>query len=344
LSGLMWVAIVVAVFVLWHFLPQQKGRPAQSSPKFRNDLRVSPAHDQWQRVVEEHCESPAEVAFLRAMISACDLRPEKGSLAGDGMRLDLQVEESRYRVDFLVDRWLVVEIDGAAYHSSPEAVARDQRRDQELEALGYTILRIPARRVFNQPIAAVADVRAALKVGKREVPAPVIVPSESNGFFRLGRTLSSVGRAAREMNDFESKARATQLALAQAKQAADLERAILDAAIEGAKRRVELDDWLREDPARAASYEVHHARFRALFPLKEDGPVAVHRIEFLPPTLTGNPDIDLAIENGFASLSDERRKLEQSTQQTLSQEPGLRAQVQQTLKSTGWEDLWDRIR
>ncbi|WP_443018997.1 endonuclease domain-containing protein [Sphingobium sp. MI1205] len=47
---------------------------------------------------------------------------------------------SQYRADFLVDDKLVVEIDGATYHSSPEAVARDRQRDEDMRREGYTVL------------------------------------------------------------------------------------------------------------------------------------------------------------------------------------------------------------
>lgn len=37
---------------------------------------------------------------------------------------------------------LVVEVDGLAYHSSPAARRRDRRRDGDLVAAGYTVLRV----------------------------------------------------------------------------------------------------------------------------------------------------------------------------------------------------------
>lgn len=78
------------------------------------------------------------------MIEAYQLAPRFGSLVGKDLKLDFQVEEGRYRADFLANDWLVIEIDGAAWHSSPEAQARDQLRDTYFEGLGYTVLRIPA--------------------------------------------------------------------------------------------------------------------------------------------------------------------------------------------------------
>lgn len=119
------------------------------------------------------CESPAEEAFLDAMVQAFDLESGPGAIEGGGLRLRNQVgmgqfrihhrggSSWQYRADFLIDERLVVEIDGETYHSSPEAVARDQKRDADLRKEGYSILRIPARVVFEAPEEAIHRVRNA---------------------------------------------------------------------------------------------------------------------------------------------------------------------------------------
>ncbi|WP_411041285.1 DUF559 domain-containing protein [Sulfitobacter sp. LC.270.F.C4] len=55
----------------------------------------------------------------------------------------------------------MVEIDGATYHSSPEAVARDKKRDEDLASDGYSTLRIPAQIVFDNPNLALRQVEIA---------------------------------------------------------------------------------------------------------------------------------------------------------------------------------------
>lgn len=264
MSGLAFLGIAAAIFVLWHFLPQRDSRLPQPNPRFRNDPRVTSDQEQWQAFAEAHCESPAETAFLRAMISAFDMRPQNGSLVAEGVRLDFQVEEGRYRVDFLVNAWLVVEIDGAAYHSSPEAVERDQKRDRDFESLGYTVLRIPARQVFNQPALAVEQVKVALNVGKREIVPPATI-EQNNGFFRLGRTFASFSQAVHEINDNVSKARAIEIALAEAKRSTEIERTLIDNAITNAERSVEREDWLRKNPHLEEKYHSEYARLKGLF-------------------------------------------------------------------------------
>lgn len=66
-----------------------------------------------------------------------------------------------YRLDFQVDETLVVGIDGAAYHGTPEAAARDAQRDKRLQAKGFRTLRIPAKLVFTSPERAIELLRAA---------------------------------------------------------------------------------------------------------------------------------------------------------------------------------------
>ncbi len=118
------------------------------------------------------CDSPAETSFLDAMVSAYALQTGPGAIEGRGLRLRNQVSmgllriysgsaSSQYRADFLIDEELVVEIDGVTYHSSPEAVARDSKRDADMRREGYSILRIPAQVVFQDPAEAVKRVEAA---------------------------------------------------------------------------------------------------------------------------------------------------------------------------------------
>lgn len=97
------------------------------------------------------CESPAETAFLDAMIKAFNLTPKDSHLEGEGLSLRMQVPVHRYRVDFLVDERLVVEIDGAAWHSSREAIQRDRIRDAYLKGAGYYVLRIAAKIPLFKP-------------------------------------------------------------------------------------------------------------------------------------------------------------------------------------------------
>jgi very-short-patch-repair endonuclease len=57
-----------------------------------------------------------------------------------------------YTVDFLWRaRRLVVELDGYAYHSDRTSFEADRRRDRELQARGYVVLRFTYREVMEEP-------------------------------------------------------------------------------------------------------------------------------------------------------------------------------------------------
>ena len=70
-------------------------------------------------------------------------------------RLGIQLRQQVYipavgQVDFgVVGTKIIIEVDGYTYHSDPEAFERDRRRDGELVALGYTVVRLSFRRVFS---------------------------------------------------------------------------------------------------------------------------------------------------------------------------------------------------
>src|SRR5690606_11118063 len=92
----------------------------------------------------------------------------------------------------------VIEVDGAAYHASEEAIARDMARDEYFESIGYSVVRIPAKVVFNTPDDAVERVRAALRVGKRTQPAPL----QKSGWRRLSETFNSISDGISAVNAF----------------------------------------------------------------------------------------------------------------------------------------------
>lgn len=53
---------------------------------------------------------------------------------------ETKVAGGRYRIDVLLAEGLALEVDGFAYHSSPEAKAADSRRRNALRALGFTVV------------------------------------------------------------------------------------------------------------------------------------------------------------------------------------------------------------
>lgn len=106
---------------------------------------------------KKFCESPAEITLLAALLEQAQLAPtdRPRTLAG-AIEVQLQAQIANIRVDFLVDRSLVVEVDGRAYHSESQRFEEDRYRDQTLTLKGYRILRFPAKQVFADA-AGVAD-------------------------------------------------------------------------------------------------------------------------------------------------------------------------------------------
>jgi very-short-patch-repair endonuclease len=60
------------------------------------------------------------------------------------------------------DRKLVVELDGRTTHSASRVIEADHRRDMDLRAAGYTVLRYTWEQVTQQPERVVADLKLRL--------------------------------------------------------------------------------------------------------------------------------------------------------------------------------------
>lgn len=158
----------LAALVGWALIHEIRNPQEEVDEWFTRRYMTTADDPRWVSDFLQFCESPAETAFLEAMIDAFNLTPNKGVLYGSGLTVDLQVEIRPYRADFLVNNWLVVEIDGAAYHSSAQAVARDKARDEFMREQGYSVLRIPAKVVFDAPDEAVHRVRSCIEQGRQK--------------------------------------------------------------------------------------------------------------------------------------------------------------------------------
>ena len=76
---------------------------------------------------------------------------------------DVNVLVDGYEVDFLWrDRRVIVEVDGFRFHSTRRAFERDRRRDADLQAAGFSVLRLTWRQIVDEPYATVARTARAL--------------------------------------------------------------------------------------------------------------------------------------------------------------------------------------
>ena len=66
------------------------------------------------------------------------------------------------RVDFLLDGFLIVEIDGFAFHSKREDMLRDRSRNNTSAVNGYAVLRYMPEHVWFSPDQVLAEIKAVL--------------------------------------------------------------------------------------------------------------------------------------------------------------------------------------
>jgi Transcriptional regulator, AbiEi antitoxin len=71
--------------------------------------------------------------------------------------------DGRYRIDFVLTPPVAVEVDGYAYHWSPEAKARDESRRNQLRLSGTFLLVYTWRDIKSEPGRVVREVTAALR-------------------------------------------------------------------------------------------------------------------------------------------------------------------------------------
>jgi very-short-patch-repair endonuclease len=341
-SGILVFALFFIGFLVWHFIPER--RPLKPVPQFRNEPRAIASNPNWQALINEHCESPAETAFLTAMIEAHNLLPYSGSLKSNDLKIDFQVKVDRYRLDFLANEWLIIEIDGAAWHSSDEAKARDAARDRFFVDLGYSVLRIPARIVFNSPHEAVRRVDEALKVGKRVIPAPV----QRSGIERLRQTVASTNKAMNEFGLSVERIRLLNKALSQAELAYHTEKKVIDGAVEGAERQLQIDDEIGDDEDSRRDFESHLAFLTKAIGEADGGQAQaseqkINLTPFQSPIMSGNMDADQEINERFNRMRIERGAYFDLARARIRADSRLAPLVQQKLAKYGCPQVWDYI-
>lgn len=335
------LVLAIGAFVLWHFVPQKPKELPKPAPRYRNDPNVSVDQADWRRFAEAHCESPAELAFLQAMIESLKMRPHNGSLIADGIRLDFQVVEGRYRADFLVNEWLVVEIDGAAYHSSPEARMRDAERDLYFEGLGYSVLRIPAKLVFQTPTLAVDQVKSAVIVGKKELPLELVVPVNSSGLARFSRTMATFAKNV----DLAEKKIAVKRGLKKAEIAFGAEQSVWKAALEVAHQRRDHEEYLNKlGPEGRELYDQSLLDLRAALgsDASRDLPLSSYEI-FEGPDFTDDQWVNDNIQSGFDQISAQREDKFNAMREVVRRDPSLRKYVEVALIDLGRPDIAARV-
>jgi very-short-patch-repair endonuclease len=124
---------------LHSLLARRSGRPGV--PNLRRLLEDDPAFTR----------SELEERFLALIREAGLHAPEVNTRLGP------------YEIDFLwPEQRLAVELDGWSWHADRKAFEDDRRRDADLLARGYRVVRVTWRQIADEPIAVVARIAALL--------------------------------------------------------------------------------------------------------------------------------------------------------------------------------------
>lgn len=113
---------------------------------------------QWLTLIDCH---PGRRRLLKLADGVCESGTESIAwvrLVAYRLPIERQVWIDGKRVDFVVGRRLVIEVDGAAYHIDPVRFEADRQRDAELCTLNYLVLRFS----YNQVIYRWDEVEAAV--------------------------------------------------------------------------------------------------------------------------------------------------------------------------------------
>lgn len=128
------------------------------------------------------CESPIEALMVRAIADEIDR-------CGLECAPTTQARIGPYRVDILLEahgRTLVVECDGAAYHSSSkEQVERDKRRDRFFAAQGVSVMRFTGAEINRSARSCAAEVGTWLEASPTARKAAIMAKWERGEVGRM---------------------------------------------------------------------------------------------------------------------------------------------------------------
>ncbi|MGO3650424.1 DUF559 domain-containing protein [Agrococcus casei] len=103
-------------------------------------------------------------------LSQMDERRESGSetrfqlaLESEQISYQMQVRLLGYRVDTLIGRRLIVELDGWSAHGTRKAFENDRERDRRLAAAGFHVIRLTHQQTMEQLEAAMVDIRTLIR-------------------------------------------------------------------------------------------------------------------------------------------------------------------------------------
>lgn len=103
------------------------------------------------------------------------------------IHLEPQYQIGPFYADFAhLESKTLIEIDGAAYHSSPEQLERDQRRQAYLEDAGWCVIRYSGREVYHAPVRVVYQAKGIIGRRSERVNPQAKQPTNSRRSKRKG--------------------------------------------------------------------------------------------------------------------------------------------------------------
>ena len=131
-----------------------------------------PAPPQRLLRVLEWCDSAAEALLVYPFAMRPNVRVAGKRTLSDGkIIVSLQVCVRAYRIDFVVSRGdnaIAVEVDGGEWHRLTEDQAtQDSKRQRDITAEGYSVIRFTAREVFTDAARCWSEVESIARRGER---------------------------------------------------------------------------------------------------------------------------------------------------------------------------------
>lgn len=331
--------------------PEERHEAQRPKPKAAPIERagIKAEDPDWKTRFLEACESPAESSFLTAMISSFSLQPHLGVLRAPGLTLNMQVEMGAYRLDFLANGWLVIEIDGAAWHSSPEAVFRDRKRDRYFRDYDYTVLRISAKTVFNTPQEAVRMVRAALAEGQK-VPTQKVTPQKPVSVLgAVGGIVRGVGDFAEGASAYVDRASAIQQAMAKPQSIYGAEKQAIQIAMKSVESSIKVKEFRAQSDQHRELFDKSMRDLEKLLTDRQDSRDPGEELrqlmrERITPIQAPQPhpkeETDEAIKSHFASMMEERAAFFAEIKGKLTADEARSAMVKAELLKMGCLSCW----
>lgn len=138
--------------------------------------RVTPDELREAESVACDCQSPIERMLLWALLGEhefanfdADTRAVLGELGGPCLRVQRPI--CGFTADFVIEpgarnperRTVVIECDGHEWHSDRKRMARDRKRDRDIQKAGHVILRFTGSQIVNDPKACALEVVQFIK-------------------------------------------------------------------------------------------------------------------------------------------------------------------------------------